>query len=71
MDMARQHHKPCLVVQLDAAPSMSGIVEWIQEINPAVLNIAGPRESKVPDVHAVAYEFLLELCQEMACSTSV
>jgi hypothetical protein len=34
------------------------VVSWIKDVDPEVLNIAGPRESKVPGIHQISLEFL-------------
>lgn len=62
-EVAMQQSKPCLVVQLDGAPSVAGIGDWLNEIQPDVLNVAGPRESGRPGVHDQAYHFILQLCE--------
>ena len=46
----------------DAIPAMS-LRRWIEEISPdlRVLNIAGPRESKAPGIHAATLALLREV----------
>ncbi|MGE5190221.1 MAG: putative molybdenum carrier protein [Gemmatimonadota bacterium] len=55
---ARRHGKPCLVLDLgeDAEPGAVG--RWIAEHGIAVLNVAGPRESKRPGIYGRAAAFL-------------
>jgi len=55
---AGRHGKPCLVLDLkhDAAPGAVG--PWIAEHGIAVLNVAGPRESKCPGIYRRASAFL-------------
>ncbi len=55
---ARKYGKPFLVVDLrgDAEPGAVG--RWIAERGIAVLNVAGPRESKRPGIHDRAAAFL-------------
>jgi len=57
----RKLGRPCFVVQLDAEELQQvaiQIVEWLQSQRIAVLNIAGPRESKRPGIYRLSYEFL-------------
>ena len=63
-DLAGKHLKPCLVVQLDADKIIEPyhVVGWIRAQQVAVLNIAGPRESKFPEgIYREAYRYLEEL----------
>ena len=60
---ARGQKKPYLMIQLDATPSITDVADWLQEVNPDVLNIAGPRESCRPGIYSLAYSFLLGLFQ--------
>jgi hypothetical protein len=53
--------KPCLVVQLDEAPSVETVSEWIAAHRIRSLNIAGPRESQQPGIYALAIKFLTAL----------
>jgi hypothetical protein len=46
--VAKKQGKPSLVVQLDLAPGLAGVIAWIDKHGISVLNIAGPRESKFP-----------------------
>jgi tRNA nucleotidyltransferase (CCA-adding enzyme) len=51
--------KPCLVVPLDgggATPAQ--VVDWLSVQSIRVLNVAGPRESKVPGVYGRYFRFL-------------
>jgi hypothetical protein len=58
VDFARKHGKPFLVVQLDQMPGWQDALGWIEEHGCAVLNVAGPRESKHPGIYLQALEFL-------------
>lgn len=56
-----QHGKPCLIVQLDGetAPEPAVVAGWINEQGIRVLNVAGPKESKLPGgIYADALSFL-------------
>jgi hypothetical protein len=57
----RQHGRPCLVIDLQSPPARDEIDRWLQEHGQKVLNIAGPRESQSPGIHAESRAFLLEL----------
>ena len=58
-DLARKHHKPCLVVNLGRPPTSESIRHWLTENAIAKLNVAGPRESQSPGIGGDAREFLL------------
>lgn len=60
---AKRLHKPCLVVSLesDLAATPAAARDWLTENGVAVLNVAGPRESKQPGIHAQAQAYLEEL----------
>lgn len=55
--------KPCLVLDLDAAPSAQDVTQWVETNAIEVLNIAGPRESGRPGIYHRAGEFLLACFQ--------
>lgn len=61
LECARKHNKPCLVVQLDDNRQADAARHWITSSNIGVLNVAGPRESKCPGLHATALEFLRQV----------
>lgn len=62
-ELAAMHGKPCIVVQLDFPDREPGqVVSWIRENRIRVLNVAGPRESKMPGVlYTQACRYLREL----------
>ena len=60
-DVARKAAKPFLVVQLDAPDALEKAREWIASVDPHVLNVAGPRESKQPGIYGRAFAFLARL----------
>ena len=56
--LARQYVKPCLHVDLAALSpedAIDRITLWLNAIDGAVLNIAGPRRSNDPEIYALAY----------------
>lgn len=61
LECARKHNKPCLVVQLDNTMKADSARHWIASNNIGVLNVAGPRESKCPGLHAIALKFLQQV----------
>lgn len=53
--------KPCLVVRLDGRAGeeeVARVRDWLSRASVATLNIAGPRESKVPGISRAASTFL-------------
>lgn len=58
IEVAKKLGKPCLVLDLDEAPSESTVKAWAKANKVRVLNVAGPRESKCPGIYAQAAEFL-------------
>ena len=55
---ARKIDKPCLVVALEEGIEQVVFRDWLEANQIAVLNIAGPRESKRPGVYDAAYRLL-------------
>lgn len=59
--LAEAMGRPCLVVDLDAAPDAAAahaVADWLERTRPRVLNVAGPRESARPGIHEAAAAFL-------------
>ena len=63
VEFAEKHDKPCLVVQLEQPWQPGAVASWIQQRGIKILNIAGPRESKCPDLYDKAVEYLRQLFQ--------
>jgi hypothetical protein len=59
--LSNLHGRPCLVVDLDAAPLPAGAADWLRAHEVRVLNVAGPRESQSPGIAAQAAEYLRQL----------
>jgi hypothetical protein len=55
--------RPHLVVCLDVGDA-DQIKAWLAEVNPAVLNVAGPRESEAPGVGDAAYGLLAAVFEQ-------
>lgn len=51
---ARKHRKPCLLVDFEK-PVQQGVAlcirKWLDDVQPSILNVAGPRESKAPGIY--------------------
>ena len=56
-----RYAKPCLIVELDGTADPRTATLWIEEHHIRVLNVAGPRESKRPGIHALALRYLRRL----------
>jgi hypothetical protein len=61
LEFAKKFKKPHLVVDLSKPKEPNIVKEWGQQNRLRILNVAGPRESKVPGIHDRAVEFLREL----------
>jgi hypothetical protein len=57
---ARELARPLLVVAPEVA-HVATVLAWLREHHVTVLNVAGPRESGAPGIHAAALVFLREL----------
>lgn len=71
---AERLQKPVRVVQLDDAAivredAAAATLRWLEQHTVAVLNVAGPRESKRPGIYAVARAYL-DWLQEVASATA-
>jgi hypothetical protein len=58
---AARRRKPCLALDLSAAPRVEAVRAWAEENRVQVLNVAGPRESSAPGIYAAAADFLRRL----------
>lgn len=61
LDFARRLGRPYLVVMLDGEDHTAEILNWIAEREIAVLNVAGPRESSAPGIHAEAKDLFTKV----------
>lgn len=58
-DFTIKYGKPCLIVQLEKSVDPVHVTRWIREQFISVLNIAGPRESKLPEgIYKEAFAYL-------------
>ncbi|MBM4310008.1 MAG: molybdenum cofactor carrier [Deltaproteobacteria bacterium] len=70
--LASSHEKPVLVIDLDCETNGSAIKlirAWIEANDPAVLNVAGPRESRFPGLYDRARKLLEKLFREISAKT--
>lgn len=58
LEYARQLDRPYLIVDLEQPPDVPAIRAWLRASSIRVLNVAGPRESKQPGIHAQAARLL-------------
>ena len=58
IQLAREKGKPLLIVDLNPKPDPVPVREWLKGEGIRTLNVAGPRESKMPGLHAYVVEFL-------------
>ena len=56
--MAKRLNKPHLILDLTHQPLPSTVLAWLTPSRIAVVNVAGPRESKCPGIYARARPFL-------------
>jgi hypothetical protein len=61
--LARRHGRPFLVLDPGKAESLSRALAWIESRGIAALNVAGPRESEAPGIHARAYRLVRGLIE--------
>ena len=55
--MARKHGKPCLHIDFDKQDANRAVLlvrAWLLEMQPRVLNVAGPRASDDPEIYSKA-----------------
>jgi len=56
--IAEREGKAVRVIQVDDEGAVTGLREWLEQVQPSVLNVAGPRESKRPGIYLAAYAVL-------------
>ena len=61
MRLARAFGRPLRVIDLDRPPPRSAVRAWLRRHRVAVLNVAGPRESRSPGIHAAALPYLVHV----------
>lgn len=58
--IARENNKPLMIIQFDQDYKSGAVIDWLNENQIKILNIAGPRESKIPGIYEQAKMFLLK-----------
>jgi adenine/guanine phosphoribosyltransferase-like PRPP-binding protein len=61
IECATELGKPYFIANLGGklpAKVVAAIERWLEKTKPAILNVAGPRESKVPGIYQKAYAVL-------------
>ncbi len=60
VEVAHSMRRPLLIVDLgdNVSDAVAAVVEWLDEVQPKVLNVAGPRESGAPGISAQASRVL-------------
>ena len=61
VEVALRLGRRSLVVDLATAPDPRAVCDWLVREKIDVLNVAGPRESGSPGVHALAFAFLRDV----------
>ncbi len=61
LEMAQKLDKPFYVVDLLSPRNLASIQYWIEYEKIKTLNVAGPRESRVPGIRSMAMEFIKDL----------
>ncbi len=61
LELAHKLEKPVFVVDLLKPRNLASIQYWLEYEKVKVLNVAGPRETKVPGIRAMAMEFMKDL----------
>lgn len=65
LELANKLQKPVFVVDLLKPRNVASIAFWLDYEKVGTLNVAGPRESKVPGIRTMAMEFLKDLLLEL------
>ena len=53
--------KPCLKIRLTHPGRIERVHEWLEKSNVRILNIAGPRASKEPEIYQCAFDYLMRI----------
>ena len=65
VNLASRYGRPHLVLDLTHQPEYAAVVEWIEQHQVRILNVAGPRESGNPGIYLEACLFLSQLFIEL------
>jgi hypothetical protein len=58
IEVGHRLRRPLLVLDLESEPDAAVVGGWLESEGIAILNVAGPRESQQPGIHAQARSFL-------------
>lgn len=58
---AQEMSKPCLIMDISKECDIERILEWVNENNIEILNVAGPRESQAPGIYLSSFILLQEI----------
>ncbi|MBN1387469.1 MAG: putative molybdenum carrier protein [Bacteroidales bacterium] len=61
LECARYYNKPCFSISPYHPRAKRRIIEWICEVQPEVVNVAGPSENTSPGVYEQSYKILVEI----------
>jgi len=56
--IAQELYKPLMTIQLDQDYQIGAVIKWMNDNLIDTLNLAGPRESKIPGIYEKAKAFL-------------
>lgn len=59
--MAHESGKPWLAADPRRSEMIQRVEEWLELHQIEILNVAGPRESKIPGIYEISRKFLLEI----------
>lgn len=62
--LAQRHNRPHRVIDLGDPPDLATLRDWLAAVRPAILNVAGPRESQAPGVAAQTRDLLIALWEQ-------
>lgn len=69
ISVAQRAERPLLVLDLLRDPDPARVRQWVRENDVRVINVAGPRESQRPGIHAAALRFLERALAPVASGT--
>ncbi len=61
LEFAKKYEKPYLVIDLSISREPNSAMKWFQLNQIKILNVAGPREGKIPGIYDHAVNFLRRL----------
>ena len=67
--LARRMGKPRLVIDLDGDGDVPSVIEWLEDNDVSLLNVAGPRESQRPGIYDKALAFVSDLLDALQTTT--